>query len=345
MTDRAKQRPAPATLSDRARAQLAATVAALRRPESYPPPVAQVESIETHMSWVFLIGPHAYKLKKPIRTAVLDHETSEARRRACEAELELNRRLAPAVYLDVVPVTATGDRLCVAGDGQPVDWLVKMRRLPRDRMLDVCIERRVLRRHEVDELADTLIRFYTTTQRAAESGPAYRDRIACDIDAKAASLARPQYRLSRAEIDDVVTGQRHWLARHGALLEGRGAAVVDAHGDLRPEHVCLEARPVVIDCLEFDRELRLLDPVSELSFLALECDRLGARWVGAQLLAGYAARTGDQVPGALLSFYRSHHALVRAAVAVWHLDDDALDHSEVWRQRAGHYLRLARELP
>ncbi len=330
---------------DGAKAQLAATVAALRRPASYPNEVARVETIETHMSWLFLTEAHAYKLKKPIRTATLDYTTVEARRRGCETELALNRRLAPAVYLAVVPLVISGSSARVEGPGAPTDWLVKMRRLPRDRMLDAYIERRSFDRADVDRLAATLSRFYSAAERAPSDGPAYRRGIASDIASKGASVAQERYGLPAADIRAAVAGQERWLAWHGELLEARGAHVVDAHGDLRPEHICLEdAEPVVIDCLEFSRPLRLLDSLSELSFLALECRRLGAAWIGEQLIAACAERMGDHAPAPLVPFYQSYHALVRAAVAIWHLDDEALDHSDAWRERGSWYLRAAREL-
>ena len=170
----------------------------------------------------------------------------------------------------------------------------------------------------------------------------YRRRTASDIESKRVSLEQPRYGLACAEIQAVIAGQRRWLERHGDLLESRASTVVDAHGDLRPEHVCVVQQPMVIDCLDFDRELRLLDPVSELSFLALECRRLGSAWIGKRLLATYAETTGDHVPSRLTAFYQSYHAVVRAAVAVWHLDDHALDHSDSWRERASQYLDLAR---
>jgi aminoglycoside phosphotransferase family enzyme len=335
--------PAFVQAPDAARQQLEATVAALRRPASYPGEVRSVEAIETHMSWVFLTESHAYKLKKPIRTAVLDHTTIEARERACDTELRLNRRLAANVYLAVVPVVAVEAALRVEAAGTPVDWLVKMRRLPRDRMLDACIARRAVQAADVTRLAATLAEFYATAEPEPLAPSAYRVRIASDLAATGRSLAQPRYGIEPAALHAVLVGQRQWLAKHGELLDARAGAVVDAHGDLRPEHVCLEPVPVVIDCLEFSRELRLLDPLSELSFLALECRRLGAAWIGEHLLAAHA-HGATVASAALIAFYQSHHALVRAAIAVWHLDDDALEHTDSWPQRAAWYLRTAREL-
>ncbi|HVH99680.1 MAG TPA: hypothetical protein VM869_13255 [Enhygromyxa sp.] len=324
------------------RERLAELVAGLLRPQSYGEAVACVDAIETHMSWVFLTDLHAYKLKKPIRTALFDHSTIAARHRACAIELRLNRRLARSVYLAVVPVVRAADQLQVGGEGEPIDWLVKMRRLPGDRMLDVAIEHGAVSEDDVDRVAGTLAQFFLGAQPIALDGASYREVIAADIASKRASLAQPRYGLDSAEIDAVYAGQQEWLARHGALLEQRAARVVDGHGDLRPEHVCLEQAPVIIDCLEFSRQLRTLDPISELAFLALECRRLGAAWIGDRLLADYATHTGDRAPVELIPFYQSQHALIRAAIAVWHLDDDThADAGERWRERAREYLRTA----
>lgn len=326
---------------DGARERLSARVARLRHPESYPQATRGVEAIETHLSWVFLTERHAYKLKKPVRTPWLDYTTVDGRKRACEVELALNRRLAPDVYLAVVPYVHAKTP-CLEQPGTPDDWLVKMRRLPSARMLDEKIARADVAPSEVDALARVLTAFYRSTRRAPLAGPAYRAKVAGDLAHKRASVSAARYGLNAAQVTRVCAHQDQWLAQHGALLEARAGSLVDAHGDLRPEHVCLEpSGPAIIDCLEFDRTLRELDPVSELSFLALECRRLGAPWIGERLLAVYREQARDAFAPELVCFYQSYHALVRAAIAVWHLDDDAIDGRERWRARGHAYLELA----
>lgn len=330
---------------DGARAHLAKIVEALRHPATYPDAVSRIDAIETHMSWVFLTDAHAWKLKKPIRTATLDFTTLEGRRRACEVELALNRRLAPDVYLGVVPLIMFDGIARLGGVGEPAEWLVQMRRLPHDRMLDACIARGTVSPDDIDRLATTLARFYGTTERAPIGGAAYRRAIVADIASKCASIEQPRYGLRVDSIRAASAGLERWLAQHGAMLDARGAHVVDAHGDLRPEHICLEAPLAkVIDCLEFNRNLRLLDPLSELAFLALECRRLGSASVGERVLARCSALMGEQPDAGLISFYQSCHALIRAAVAVWHLDDDALDRSDSWQERGAWYVDVARTL-
>jgi aminoglycoside phosphotransferase family enzyme len=318
------------------------TVAALSRPESYPDHPSSIERIETHMSWVFLTPSRAYKLEKPIRTDAFDHRSVAARHRGCATELRLNRRLAPDVYLALVPVMETTHGLRVDGwdGGEVVDWLIEMRRLPRDRMLDVQIAAGGVEAESIDLLADTLTDFFIRGERIGFGPLEYRAHIAADLADKRACLVKPRYGLPLAEIDAIHAGQQDWLRAHARLLESRAARVIDGHGDLRPEHVCLERPPVVIDCLEFAASLRRLDPVSELGFLGLECRRLGAAWIGDRLLRRYGARSGDHVGPELVRFYQSQHALIRAAIAVWHLDDETLTETERWQARAREYLGL-----
>src|SRR5688572_6925492 len=124
-------------------------------------------------------------------------------------------------------------------------------------------------------------------------------------------------------------------------LDDRIGRVVEAHGDLRPEHVCLEPTPVIIDCLEFSRDLRVLDAASELAYFGLECERLGAGYIGRQVFETYCRANSDNPAPALMAFYRSWHACIRARIAVWHLKDSGIDDRSKWVARGAQYLRLA----
>jgi aminoglycoside phosphotransferase family enzyme len=323
---------------------LADKVACLRRAESYPEPTTPVEAVETHMSWVFLTDRHAYKLKKPVRHAFLDFSTLAARKARCEDELRLNRRLAPDVYLDMVALTADASgRLALAGDGAPVEWLVKMHRLPRDRMLDVALARGEVRDEQIAALAEVLAGFYQSLPPIAMSLAEYRDRLVRDIEACRTELGDRSHGLPGDSFAATADTLIAFVARESNLLEARLAAgrIVEGHGDLRPEHVCLLERPVVIDCLEFNREFRVLDVADELAYLAMECARLGAQGVGEAILAACCERMGDRVPQRLLRFYCGYRALVRAKIATWHTRDATPGEIEKWRTRARQYLALA----
>lgn len=328
------------------RADLAAKVTFLQDSASYPEETRQVEAIETHMAWVFLTDRHAYKLKKPVRYEFLDFSTLAARKRTCEEEVRLNRRLAADVYLGVVPLTETdaGD-LELDGDGPPIEWLVKMRRLPRELMLDEVIRRQAVGAEDIRRLARVLADFHAAAASVELCAETYRERLRRDLEANLQELSRPEFGLPQRLIDEAGAAQGRFLERRRVLLEGRVRAgrVVEGHGDVRPEHVCLEEPPVVIDCIEFNREFRIVDAADEIAFLWLECERLGASSIGPHLLEAYGGISGDTPPPELMRFYMSCRACLRAKLAAWHTTDSEVDDHAGWLGRAHDYLRRAAE--
>jgi aminoglycoside phosphotransferase family enzyme len=323
---------------------LEAKVAFLREPASYPDPTFQVEARETHMSWLFLLDHHVYKLKKPVCHPLLDFRSVAARRHFCEEEIRLNLRLAPDVYLGLVPLTL-GDRhhLALGSRGAIVDWLVRMCRLPAECMLDFAIERGGVALSDLDRIAATLAAFYRALPPEPIGVGAYGARFALQIRAEFAELSQDVFELPVARLQQTCDAQLAALARIRPLLDERVRAgrVVEGHGDLRPEHVCLRDPVAVIDCLEFSRELRVIDCIDELGFLALECERLGAEATGIALLHRYAQLCGDWPPTRLLHFYQSCRASTRALIAARHLLDEKFRHSPHWVGRAQQYLQLA----
>ncbi len=323
---------------------LATKVAALRAPHTYSEKPARIDTVETHMSCVFLTERHAYKLKKPVRYDFLDFSTLAARRRNCGAEVRLNRRLAADVYIGVVPLTVERDgAIRVDGKGETIDWLVKMRRLPADRMLDRVIRQDRLDPENVHELALLLAGFYRGSAPIRMSGQAYRHTLRESVQANCAELALPVYGLPGKQVQTVREAQFALLDHEPELFDARAdeGRIVEGHGDLRPEHVCLEPKPVIFDCLEFNRAFRIVDAADELSSLAMECERLGAPMVGEELLSTYAQVTGDKAPERLTRFYKAGRACLRAKLAIWHTRElDKRDWSK-WQELAIAYLRLA----
>lgn len=321
-------------------------VAFLRAPAAYTPRPSRVEACETHMSYVFLTDSDAYKLKKPVRYPFLDFSTLAARAASCRAEVELNRRLAPDVYLGAVALTQTIDgRLQLGGAGEVVDWLVRMRRLPADRMLDRMIAERRLQPSDLAPLAARLADFYAGTPRIEIAPERFVAALEHEHRLNMELLHEPRFELDRAELAAIDAALRRFFAEERALLHRRVAAgrIVDGHGDLRPEHVCLTDPPRVIDCLEFNRDLRRVDWADEIAFLGFECALLGAPWVGPALREPIAARLADAVPPELTDFYTALRACLRARLAVAHLlEPDPRDGAR-WLPRARAYLHLARD--
>jgi uncharacterized protein len=294
----------------------------LSRPEFYPDRPARVEVRETHISWVFLAGERAYKLKKPLVLAFLDYGTAERRRRMCDEEVRLNRRLAGDIYVGVRSVATDGDgfRLAAREDPEAVDYLVEMRRYEERSTLAARLERirpSVLGEN-VDDLARLLARFHAATRKVA------RDRggalaVRRRVDENFRELRQVLH--SPPDSDRVRSLERFtdaFLTGQAAELDSRARAglVVEGHGDLRAEHVLVDDAVRVVDCIEFDPRRRELDVADELSFLVMDLTMRGAEDLARRLVASYRDAGGDPGEAPLIAFYACFRALVRTKVAL-----------------------------
>lgn len=332
----------PKTLSGAA--ELAEKVAFLRSPAAYPHACRAVEARETHMSWVFLADGFAWKLKKPVRHPFLDYRAPEARQRFCEAEVRLNRRLAPDVYLGVVPLLRRADgALGISGAGEAVDWLVRMRRLPATLMLDAALERGTATRSAVARAARHVAAFYASAAPEQVAQAAYLERFRRELALNRHMLRDGAWGLPEEPLAAVIGALDAFIAEEAELVLGplRSGGVVEGHGDLRPEHVFIGEPPAVIDCLEFDRALRLLDPFEEIAFLAMECRLLGGAWAGGIFLRRVAAVLGRRPSARLFAFYTAFRACLRARLSLAHLQEPQPREPAKWQPRALRYLAEA----
>ncbi len=270
----------------------------------------------------------------------MDYRTLASRRWGCEQELRLNRRTASATYLSIEPlVISPRGTWRLGGPGCIQDYLIKMRRLPRRQMLDRVVVVGVTSR-ELDRLVAVLARFFAGATHRPMTGPAYLRRLRAQIDDNHRALRRLR-ELDQPQLEQVHRAQRRFLQRAALRLASRSARLVDGHGDLRAEHVCMGKAIQVIDCLEFDRELRRLDPMQELAQLSLEIDHLGNPALSRRLLQRYCERTSESIGAAELWFYLSHNATTRAKLAAWHVGDPQFPDPRPWLRRAERYLRQA----
>lgn len=301
--------------------------------------------VETHISYVAICGDQVYKLKKPVQYDFVDFSTATLRREACEKEIFLNRRLAPDVYQGVVPVTLAPDGgLDLAGQGEAIEWIVAMRRLPDACNLEHLIHTKEIHSQQITLLAANLTRFYATARRISLRPGELLTRTRRHIEDNQTELLKPIHGLDPEQVSRITGRQLQFLALRGDLIESRveNGFVVDGHGDLRPEHICLETDPVIFDCLEFNDELRELDIADDLGFFAMECERLGAAWIGERVLATYQSASGDPLPEDLLTFYKSYRAIVRAKVAILSIEQTLGDGAATLnREKANAYLALA----
>jgi uncharacterized protein len=322
---------------------LADKIAFLMRGDSYHPAVPHVSRHETHMSQVFLAGKRVYKLKKPVRFPYLDFSTLARRGAACRAELKLNRRLAPDIYRQLAPLTRSAQGLAIGGEGEIVDWLVVMNRLDESQMLDRVIAEKRLHRWQLDRLIAVLVQFYRRASAVLISPAEYAAEVSRGLAYNRKILLDPRFDLPGGLVRYVDTMQRRFLTSRAALLAERVRTrhIVDGHGDLRPEHIWLGDPVRIIDCLEFNARLRMVDPLDEIAFLCVECERLGAAWAGEYLRRRLTHALRDGHSEELFIFYRCHRATLRARLAIAHLLEPNPRTPEKWPSLARTYLRLA----
>jgi uncharacterized protein len=332
-------------------------IEALSVPAAYPYPVGAVEVRQTHISAVFLAGPYAYKVKKPVNPGFLNFSTLKKRRHFCEEEVRLNRRLAPHVYLGVVPVVRNGKRLQFEDEGEVVEWAVKMQRLPDEATLQ---ER--LGRGEVGvELVESLARRIASFHRGAEANELIAAfgrlnavaRIVLDIFAQAA--AQVGTTVSVAVFGKVKSLAEEALDRLRPLIEARAARGMprDCHGDLHLNHVYYfpdkgpPADLVIIDCIEFSERFRFIDPVADMAFPAMDLAFHGRRDLARTFADAYFHAADDEEGRALLPLYTAYRATVRGMVEGLELGEKEVPEAEraaaLWRARA-HWLLALTEL-
>jgi uncharacterized protein len=315
----------------------------LSRSNAYAQPATGVIRRETHMSWVFLAGDRVYKLKKPVRFPYLDFSNLRRREAACRAELRLNRRLAPDVYLDVMPLTATPRGLAIGGGGPIMDWLVVMRRLDEAQTLEHAIVERRVKPWQLDRLIATLVQFYRRAGRVFLSPAVHLRDWHQSLSDNLRLLLDPRFGLPSGLVRRVASVQRRFLSCQGKVLAARvrERSIVDGHGDLRPEHIWLGDPVRIIDCLEFNPRLRAVDPFDEIAFLDLECGRLGAAWAGQYIRRGVKRGLLDGISEDLFLFYRCNRATLRARLAIAHLMELKPRTPEKWPRLARTYLAIA----
>ncbi len=323
---------------------LAGKVRFLSTANAYGLASGTVEARETRMSWVFLTAALVYKLKKPQLLPFLDFSTIRKRHFYCNEELRLNRRLAAETYLRVLPLRRGADgRYTLGGQGRVSDWLVEMKRLRQDDMLDRRIAQGRVAASETAALAHRLAAFHRSLPPLTVDGHLYPAHLAETQRINRTILLGSEFGLGDLAGDLVAQTD---AALSGALPEiearVRSGLIVEGHGDLRPEHVWLGEPLQIIDCLEFSRPMRMLDPYDEVNYLGMECDILGAGWIREQLLEALSSVFGRPPSAGLLAAYGAFRALLRARLSIAHLLETPIRKPEKWRPLALRYLEQAR---
>jgi uncharacterized protein len=294
-----------------------ATIAFLSDPVSYGPGVGGVERHETHISFVFLAGERAYKLKRAVKFPYLDFSTVEYRRQACEAELRLNRRTAPELYLKVRSIVRWADGALAWGErGDIVDWVVVMRRFGQEQLLEAVTRSGRLDSRLLYALAAHIADFHADAERRPDHGGAKAMRAIVEENDNCLRATRGA-RLPERQIRELREQSEEWLKRVGSLLDRRRrqGKIRRGHGDLHLRNICvLDGKPLLFDCLEFSEEFASIDVLYDLAFLLMDLEHLGHRAAANLVFNRYLDLTGEDDGLAAMPLFLSLRAAIRAHV-------------------------------
>jgi len=296
-----------------------AILEALIRPDAYPHPTEAITVVETHISWVLLTGTWAYKIKKPVNLGFLDFSTLEKRAYFCHEELRLNRRLAPELYLDVVPVTRSQEALRIGGSGTAIEYAVKMTQFDRAFELDRLLAGNRLNAEHIDSIIGTVAAFHRTIPHADPDSEYGRPE-------KLILPLLENFRHTAEIVKNNVEQQlleklERWVEKEHLRLTPRfldrktAGFIRHCHGDMHTGNMVWQNKQVVIfDCIEFSQALSMIDVVSDIAFLFMDLEHSGHRKLAWRFLNGYLSTTGDYESLSLLCFYSLYRATVRAKV-------------------------------
>jgi aminoglycoside phosphotransferase family enzyme/predicted kinase len=296
-------------------------------PSFYPQRPSEVTHLETHISHIFLAGDLVYKIKKAVRFSFLDYSTPARRKHFLQEELRLNRRLAPSVYLGILPVSHDGCGWQLGSNLRPVEHVLLMRRLPAKRMLDYLLERDQVAPQMMGALAQLLAAFHAEAPSGQKIRAYGRPEVIRKVwDGNLADIRPFVGRLLTAETFEVVRafGERFMTEHRDLMLrrsdEGR---IREVHGDLHCEHICFAPEGIqIFDCVEFSLRLRCCDVASEIAFLVMDMESRGGGELAREFLNRYLELTKDRELVELLPFYECYRAVVRGKVSALRSDAD-----------------------
>ncbi len=343
-------------MSDRLPPESLTMIHALQSPECYEHAAESVGLMETHISWVLLTGDYAYKIKKPVDFGFVNFSTLDRREFFCAEELRLNRRLAPRLYLEVVPITGPFEKPRMGGEGEPFEYAVKMRQFSQDALLDHAIKTGRLQTEHIDKLAEEIAEFHKRIAVARPEGETcefgtreqvqgaawgnFRPLLEQDLDATGRPLGESrlpaEFHDTQNQLQQLLAWTQTQAGRLGSRFEERRqeGAVRECHGDMHLGNMLLEDDEIVIfDGIEFNANLRWIDVLSEVAFCLMDLADRNRPDFAHRLLNAYLERTGDYRGLDVLPFYLTYRALVRAKVA--HLG---------WKQHEEHETEIRHQL-
>ena len=305
----------------------------LKKPEFFGSGVKSVNIIQTHISYVALTGKYAYKVKKPVDFGFLDFSTIEKRKHFCEEELRLNKRLCPDIYLDVLPITQKNGELKLNGDGEIVDYAVKMKEFSQDGIMTKLLEQGKIGRETIENICDILVNFYNSEQHSKEVD-SYGE-----LDAVKKNI-NENFEQTESVIDITIPNGTYkyikkiaskFLEEKKDIFEKRiaGGHIHDCHGDLHSGNIVVSDENIhIFDCIEFNKRFRYCDVASDIGFLAMDLDYMNHPYLSSYLMRKYIEKSKDIGILDMLNFYKSYRAYVRGKVIGFRLNDPNISKDE-----------------
>ena len=319
----------------------------LHDPARLPDPTDSVGVVQTHISIVFVADAFVYKVKKPVNFGFLDFSTLEKRKFYCHREVELNRRLSRGLYMDVLPVTLQGGIHTLRETvGEPMDYAVRMRRIPDDRLMKSLFARGDITDGHLRKIAEVVAGFHAkaaTSPEIAAFGESERFKVNTDENFEqirkyiGTTVTENQFQSLKAWTESFYQSNQGLFAER--IAQGR---IRDCHGDLHMEHVCLTEDLPIFDCIEFNDRFRYSDTIADIAFLLMDLEYHGGEDLAQNLWHYYKNLAHEDDAEDLLVFYKVYRAVVRGKVNGFQVDDPSIRGPEKERaiQTAQRYFQL-----
>ncbi len=303
-------------------------IAALQNPALFPHPVETFQVIETHISWVLLTGPYAYKIKKPVNFGFLDFTQLDARAHFCNEELRLNQRLTQDLYLEVLPITGSVEAPQLGGEGPTIEYVLKMRQFPQSQLLSTLQANGELTSGHIDEMASQIAQFHLNAPKVPEAHPAGTPNEVMAPVRQNFEQILPflSDKADLAQLEALQAWAESSFERLKPLLEQRklNGFIRECHGDIHLGNATMiDGHVVIFDCIEFNEPFRFTDVCADTGFLAMDLEDRGLKSLARRFISQYLELTGDYQSLELLNFYKAYRALVRAKVALFSMPSEA----------------------
>jgi aminoglycoside phosphotransferase family enzyme/predicted kinase len=318
------------TIRDRVREML--------EPAVFGKGVRRVRMLQTHTSWVFLTGAHAYKVKKPVNFGFLDYTTLSARKFFCNEEFRLNQSLSPDIYIDVLPITESKGRLALGGRGKVIDYCLAMKELPQAWIMTEQLAKGRVTFEHIDEIARSIADFHRRAEHGREvaqyGSPEtitlnWDENFAQTMDFRGRTITRRQFDETKALVE-------RFIAEHRNLFRRRREAgfVRRCHGDLHSKNIFVNKDVRIFDCIEFNPRFSCSDVASEVAFMVMDLEYAGHKDLANHFVERYLVYSKDPGLLRLLNFYKCYRAYVRGKVTSFNLNDPGISAADKAKSRA-----------